>query len=130
MRNLTIGALALGLTAATALPAAAAPVHSSTATLSQAVQSDVTQVRWRGHRHGGWGGAALGAGLGFAAGALIGSAAANSHYYGGPYAYDPGYYGGPVYAAPPARTYVAPAPNGACRWITTGGDGRYGYWTC
>jgi hypothetical protein len=53
---------------------------------------------------------------GFAAGALIGSAAANAHagYYGPGYAYHPGYHGY-AYAPPtvvaPAPTVVAPAPG-------------------
>jgi len=61
---------------------------------------------WRGggwRRGAGWGGAAAG----FAAGALIGSAAAAPYGYGygyGPYAYDNGYYGDDAYAAEPATT--------------------------
>lgn len=53
---------------------------------------------------------------GFAAGALLGAAAANAHagYYGPGYAFHPGYYGygfapGPTIVAPP--TVVAPAPG-------------------
>lgn len=136
-------ALALGLAGAvmTAAPSIAAPVLSSTTALKQAGAGGVEQVQWRG-RHGGhhhwggghrWGGgrALAGAGIGFAAGALVGSAIASSNYgyYGGPYYggyYDaPVAYGGPVYAAP-APVYRA-APGGRC-WITTGGEGQYGYW--
>jgi hypothetical protein len=131
----TIGrtAIALGLIGAmtaAAIPASAAPVMTNTAALKQGVASDVEQVRWRG-RGGGW----AAAGVGFAAGALVGSAIANSNYYGGY-----GYYGGPYYNAPlasggyyDAPVYAAPepvyraAPGGRC-WISTGGDGRYGYW--
>jgi hypothetical protein len=57
------------------------------------------------------------AGIGFAAGALIGAAAANAHsraqygyYYGPHYAYDPYYAPAPVYAAPVYATPVYAAP--------------------
>lgn len=75
---------------------------------------------------------------GFAAGAIVGAAAANSgYYYGGP-AY---YYGGPAYYEPyayePAPVYVAPAPayvaprpvyrGGGC-WHSTDKDRGYGYY--
>jgi hypothetical protein len=55
------------------------------------------------------GGAALAAGAGFAAGALVGSAAANGAYYGPGY-YGSGYYGDD-YAYEPAPTYYGPAPR-------------------
>ncbi|HET7681954.1 MAG TPA: hypothetical protein VFK79_17685 [Xanthobacteraceae bacterium] len=47
---------------------------------------------------------------GFAAGALVGAAAANAHagYWGPGYAYHPGYQG---FAYEPAPTVVAPAPG-------------------
>jgi PXPV repeat (3 copies) len=76
---------------------------------------------------------------GFAAGALVGAAVANSYY--GPGYYGPGYYDdyayapdyayepGPVYVAP-APTYVAPAPiyrSGRC-WVATDRDRGYGYY--
>lgn len=61
------------------------------------------QARWHGGwhhggwHHGGWhrGGWGWGAGAGFAAGALLGSALAQPYYYGEPaYAYEPPYAGG------------------------------------
>lgn len=135
MSRISNRAVALGLAGAMAasVPAFAAPVMSSAATLKQAGTSDVIQVRR-------WGRAAAAAGIGLAAGAIIGSMANQGYYggyYGGPYAYGYApysYYGGPVYAAPaPVYRYSAPAyvgpssRTGSC-WITTGGDGRYGYW--
>jgi hypothetical protein len=136
-------ALALGLAGAmmTAVPSFAAPVLSNTAALKQAQTSNIEQVQWRGRgghwRGGHWGGgrALAGAGIGFAAGALVGSAIASSnygYYGGGPYGYydAPAAYGyydeGPTVYAAPAPVYRS-APGGRC-WITTGGDGRYGYW--
>jgi hypothetical protein len=90
--------LALGLAGALALgavvPASAAPVLSAGASLKMVSAANVTDVRWRGY----WGGA----GIGFAAGAIIGAAAASA-YYGG------GYYGGPYYGAGP-YVYDAPGP--------------------
>ena len=95
--------IALGLAGAFALTTAtasvAAPVLSSTATMKAAVTSDLTQVRWRGR-----GAAAVGIGL--AAGALIGAAAASNSYYNG-YYYDPYAYG-PAYAYEPAPVYATP----------------------
>lgn len=143
---MTIGktAIALGIAGAalTAAPSFAGPLPSSAAALQQAGVSagvnNVEQVQWRGrgwHGHrGGWGGPWAGAGVGFAAGALVGSAIASSNYYGGyygggPYAYGGGpyaYYDEPVYAAP-APVYRRVVPGGRC-WITTGGNGQYGYW--
>jgi hypothetical protein len=138
------GAVALGVAGAilgAAVPSIAAPVMSSTAALTQAASGGVEQVQWRGrghwgggYRHGGRGWA--GAGVGFAAGALVGSAIASSNrgYYGGGYygGYGGGYYDAPVYAAPAPiyvqpEVYAAPVQPGRC-WINTDGDGRYGYW--
>lgn len=134
MANFRNTAVALGIaTAMVAVgPSFAAPVMSGTAALKQAAGSDVEHVRWRGR-------GAAAAGIGFAAGALVGSAIASSNYgyyggyygapayYGGAYAYDPGYYAAPapVYVEP--EVYAAPARPGRC-WISTGADGRYGYW--
>jgi hypothetical protein len=127
------GAMTASAVPAISTPAMSAPVPSSTAALKQGIASDLEQVRWRG-RGGGW----AAAGVGFAAGALVGSAIANSNrgyyggygYYGDPYYGAPlasgGYYNEPVYAAP-APVYRA-APGGRC-WISTGADGRYGYWS-
>jgi hypothetical protein len=125
-------AIAGAIVAATA-PSLAAPVMSSAMVLKQAAGTDVEQVRWRGR-------GAAAAGIGFAAGALVGSAIASSNrgYYGGGHYggyYDaPAAYGGytSVYAAPaPAyvdqEVYAAPVRPGRC-WITTGGEGQYGYW--
>jgi hypothetical protein len=60
---------------------------------------------------------------GFAAGALVGAAAANAHagYYGPGFAYHPGYQG---YAYAPAPTVVAPAPT---VFTPTPGYMAYGY---
>lgn len=64
-----------------------------------------------------WGRTAAAAGIGFAAGAVLGATVANRGYYYGPtYAYDPYYdgngyvYGGPVYA------YEGPAYGYSGRW--------------
>lgn len=72
------------------------------------------------------------AGIGFAAGALVGAAAANSYY--GPGYYGPAYYGpGPVYydegpyAYDAAPVYAAPAPR-QC-WHYTDKDRGFGYYT-
>jgi hypothetical protein len=73
------------------------------------------------------------AAVGFAAGALIGAAAANaasSNYYYAPgyYAYEPGYAyePAPVYVDP-GPTYYRPVYSGRC-WVPTGGHDQYGYW--
>jgi len=72
----------------------------------------------------------VGPAVGFAAGAVVGSAIAanaNGYYYGpgpyyGPAYYGPGYYG-PVYAAPaPVGAY-----GGSC-WVTTDRDRGFGYY--
>jgi hypothetical protein len=140
MSNFRNGAIALGLAGAVvaaSAPSFAAPVMSSAAMLKQSAGDHVEQVRWRGR-------GVAAAGIGLAAGALVGSAIASSNrgyygggyygggYYGAPAAYG-GYYDAPVYAAP-APTYVepevyaAPVRPGRC-WITTGGEGQYGYWS-
>jgi hypothetical protein len=96
-----------------------------------------------------WGRTAAAAGIGFAAGTILGSAVANSNrvYYGAPYAYDP-YYGGgyvydrsydyvePAYAYEVSPRYRAadvyayePAPaarTGSC-WHATDDSRPYGY---
>jgi hypothetical protein len=79
---------------------------SASISLRDATPQNVETVQWRGGgwRRGGWGGwrgGGVGLGLGFAAGALIGSALA-APYYGGygyygdgyGYGYSPAYYGG------------------------------------
>ncbi len=98
--------------------ASAAPVVDALS-LKNAVPSQVESVQWR--RGWGW----RGAGLGFVAGAVIGSALAAPYYggygYGG-YGGYPGYYGGyyaPTYYAAPV--YAAPAYYGGY------GYGGYGY---
>jgi hypothetical protein len=50
---------------------------------------------------------------GFAAGALVGAAVANSNngYYGPAYGYGPVYYDEPAYAYGPGPIYVEPAPT-------------------
>jgi hypothetical protein len=136
--KLTGAALAAVGLVALAAPASAAPVLSSTAALSQAATAatNVEQVQWRGHRHGGWGGgrALAGAGIGFATGAIVGSAIANSNRgyygqpygYGGAYAYDPGYDGAyaydPGYAAP---RYYGNRVNDYCARYDSSGVNRF-----
>jgi hypothetical protein len=103
-------AIAPALVAASVLTmassASAAPAMNGRPNLSAATDSQVTEVRWRR------GNTAAAAGVGFAAGALIGAAAANSgsYYYG-----QPGYYGQPAYRSynyyEPAPTYYEPAPS-------------------
>ena len=80
------------------------------------------------------------AGAGFAAGAIVGSAVANSyygpHYYGPGYAYAPGYaYDGyayePGYVVETEPSYaVAPTAIYQPRrcWVATDKDRGYGYW--
>lgn len=69
--------------------ALAAPIAAPPSSWHKAATNSVQNVRWRG-RH--W----PGAGIGFAAGALIGGALAASGAYG--YGYAPGYAYGPAYA--------------------------------
>lgn len=82
--------------------ASAAPAMNGRPNLSAATDSQVTEVRWRR------GNTAAAAGVGFAAGALIGAAAANSnqYYYDQPY---PAYRSYNYYE--PAQTYYEPAPS-------------------
>jgi hypothetical protein len=89
------------------------------------------------------------AGAGFAAGAVVGSAVANSYYgpryYGSGYAYEPGYaYDSyayepgyvvetePTYVVETEPTYVAPAPQIVYEprrcWVQTDKDRGFGYW--
>ena len=84
------------------------------------------------------------AGAGFAAGAIVGSAVANSHYgphYYGAYAYEPGYAYEPTYnygyAYEPGYvettpSYVVPAPAVVYEprrcWVQTDKDRGFGYW--
>jgi hypothetical protein len=90
------------LTMATA--ASAAPAMNGRPNLSAATDSQVTEVRWRR------GNTAAAVGIGVAAGALIGAAAANSanssYYYDQPY---PAYRSYNYYE--PAPTYYEPAPS-------------------
>jgi hypothetical protein len=72
---------------------------------------------------------------GFAAGALVGAAAANAastSYYGPGYYYEPGYTSAPAYAYEPAPVYVAPAPRYYYRsdrcWHVTDSTRGYGYY--
>jgi hypothetical protein len=97
----------IGLLAVAAVPARAAPVPSSTASLKTAIASPVTQARWVVRRWGWrgpgryywrgpgwyWGGAA--------AGAVIGGAIASRAYRG------PVYYGPPAYNAPGYNDWLA-----------------------
>jgi len=70
---------------------------------------------------------------GFAAGALIGAAVANSNngYYGPSYGYAPGYYAEPGYAYDAEPVYVTPRRayrgGGGC-WIATDTSRGYGYY--
>lgn len=114
----------------TALAAAAALTFAVVAAPQQA------DARWRGHG----GGVAAGIIGGLAAGAIIGSMAAQGGYYYEPgyyygpgpyYYYGPGaYYGGP-YAYEPPPIYVRPVPRvyrgGGC-WIETDSTRGYGYY--
>jgi hypothetical protein len=112
-------ALSLGLAGVLALGAAtptmAAPISSNTPA-AKAGSAQVTQVQWDGRAHRGYhrgyyrgyrGPAAAAAGIGFAAGALVGTAASiatlGAYDPYGAYAYDPDYYGQPTYYGPRAR---------------------------
>jgi hypothetical protein len=137
-RRAVAATLAIALAAAAAVPAGAAPVLSSTASMASALPRDVVDVRWR-HYRGGYGGGAIigGVAAGLALGAIAG-AAARPYYYGPGYDY-PAYaepYGAyEYYPAPPAyvapRVYAAPpvAAGGPMRqcWISND-DRGYGYW--
>jgi hypothetical protein len=105
MSRMLSAALLVGTTLSLAAPARALPLAASLQ-LRDASTSAVQTVQWR---HGGWGGGHWGhrggwggVGLGFAAGALIGSALAAPYYS---YGYAPAYYAyAPAYYAP--RAYV------------------------
>jgi len=95
--------------------ASAAPVTNALA-MKNAVPAQVETVQWR------W----WGPGLGFLAGAAIGTALAAPYYGYGPYYY--GYGPGPYYAAPyPAPYYAAPgypaAPGPGYAAAAPGGGG-------
>ena len=102
MSRMLSAALLVGTTLPLAAPARALPLAASLQ-LRDASTSAVQTVQWR---HGGWGGGHWGhrggwggVGLGFAAGALIGTALAAPNYPYGYYA--PGYYAyAPAYAPP------------------------------
>jgi hypothetical protein len=106
-------AIAPALVAASVLTmasaASAAPAMTGRPDLASVAQNnDVTEVQYRRGYHRG--NAAAAAGVGFAAGALIGAAAANSanssYYYDQPY---PAYRSYNYYE--PAPTYYEPAPS-------------------
>jgi hypothetical protein len=113
-------ALAAACAIAVTTPAISAPVMASASVLKQAAGGDVEQVRWRGR-------GAAAAGIGFAAGALVGSAIASSNrgYYSEPY----GYYGAPAYGsgyyAADTGYYAAPAPRYYNRGYYGGGVNDY-----
>jgi hypothetical protein len=120
------------------MPASAAPVMTSAASLRAVTPDHSVDVRWRGR-----GGAVFG---GLAAGLALGAiAASRPRYYAPGYAYADPYYGPPavVYEPPavyyePAPTYYAPAqayaappgygagPVRQC-WVSND-DRGYGYW--
>lgn len=115
MRVTPIAAFALATAIALAgTPALSAPVPASMTALKQAV-SDVTPVYYRGR---GW----AGAGVGFAAGAIIGSALASPRYYDG-YGYVPPYTYGPPYYYQPRAYYGVPVYRGypACDQVDSSG---------
>ena len=79
------------------------------------------------------------AGAGFAVGAIVGSAVANSYYgphYYGAYAYEPGYNYGyayePGYVVETTPSYVVPAPAIVYEprrcWVQSDKDRGFGYW--
>ena len=101
------GALAMSATAATAVPAGAAPLHLIPSLNSMSGTAHVEEVqfrRWHGHRHHrhSWRGrdALIGLGIGAIAGSMIASQGYGygAPYYGAPYAYGAPAYGGPTYA--------------------------------
>lgn len=115
MRVTPIAAFALASAIALAgTPALSAPVPASMTALKQAV-SDVTPVYYRGR---GW----AAAGVGFAAGAIIGSALASPRYYDG-YGYVPPYTYGPPYYYQPRAYYGVPVYRGypACDQVDSSG---------
>lgn len=101
LTRFTSAIAAIGLLATAAAPALAAPVPSSTATLTSAIASPVTQVRWRGYGWRGYGWRGYGwRGYGWRRGAVVGGLvlggviASQAYRYRGPVYYGPtGYYG-------------------------------------
>lgn len=72
---------------------------------------------------------AAAAGIGFAAGAVVGAAAANAarnNYYYGPGYYEPGYAYEPAYVYEPGYAY-APGPSRGC-WVSTDDTRGFGYY--
>ena len=91
IKNLTSALTVAGAIAATGFtPAAAGPIPTMTAAVSQAAPDHTVDVYWRGY--GGWRGYGPGLAFGLAAGAIAGAAIAAPYYGGGP-AY---YYGAPM----------------------------------
>ena len=124
--------VAAGLGASLLAPAAAGPLPTMTAGVTQAAPDQSVDVYWRG-----WG---PGLAFGLAAGALAGAAIAAPYYGAGRYYYlgapAPYLYARPVYAAPYAAyppVYAPPvyAPYGGyyygapSRCYTSEGYGRY-----
>jgi hypothetical protein len=102
MKRAAFIAIASALALGAATPTSAAPVFSSTRALNNAVQTDVTDVRYYRHyrgRHYHNDGAAVALGVLGVAGAVAGAAAYGyaPGYYGEPGYYRQGYYGTPGY---------------------------------
>jgi hypothetical protein len=110
-KNMAAAVGVAGVIALSATSLSAAPVMSSTATLKDATPSDVVQVRSRSGR------TLAAAGIGFAAGALIG-AAASSHAY----AYSDPYWYGHSYAYAPAPVFA----SSVCHWNDPWCNGHFG----
>jgi hypothetical protein len=117
--------VALGVAGAIALsaPSSAAPVVSSTTALKNAAPSDVVQTASRRFRR-----AAIGAGIGFAAGTLLGAAATSAYAYPYSYAYayphtyyDPYWHSDEVTWAPAAPVFAS-----ACPWWDPWCSSRFG----
>jgi hypothetical protein len=142
MKRRALAAVTAGAMVVSAVvPAATAPVMTSTATLRAAAPDQTINVRWR--RGGAWVG---GIAAGLAVGAIAAAAARPRYYYEPGYGYAEPYYAPPtVYYAPPpayyapAPTYYAPAPTyyaprnygpGPIRqcWVSSDNDRGYGYW--
>jgi hypothetical protein len=112
IKSLTIAlGIAGGLGASLMAPAAAGPIPTLTAAVTQAAPDYAVEVYWRG-----WG---PGLGFGLAVGALAGAAIAAPYYGAGRYYYygapAPALYARPVYAAPYAYAppvYAAPVYGG------------------
>jgi hypothetical protein len=138
------------------MPAVAAPVLSSTATVKSAAPDMLDQVRIRRGRRGN-----IGAGIALGVIGAVAGAAASSRSYGyGPGYYAPGYYGGGGYYGSPdygsgyyggygydrgpglalgiiggvagamanAPGYAPRVMQGGRCWVTTDSDRNYGYW--